>query len=111
MGVAPCGGYPDNVLAIPRLRVPPMAMCDGPQGMRGPPGTSTQWPSGLAMAATFDRAAMASWGQHMGAEFAAKGCTMQLGPGVCVARVWACHGSVAPAGAGSRRRPAPRRAP
>lgn len=39
------------------------------------------------MAATFDRAAMASWGQHMGAEFAAKGCTMQLGPGVCVARV------------------------
>lgn len=87
MGKGACGGYPDNLLAIPRLAVPPMAMCDGPQGMRGPPGTSTQWPSGLAMAATFDHASMASWGLHMGAEFAAKGCTMQLGPGVCVARV------------------------
>ena len=64
-----------------------MAMCDGPQGMRGPPGNSTQWPAGLAMAATFDRAAMHRWGLAMGAEFAAKGCTMQLGPGVCVARV------------------------
>ena len=62
-------------------------MCDGPQGMRGPAGTSTQWPSGLAMAATFDREAMERWGTGLAADFPAKGCTMHLGPGVCVARV------------------------
>ena len=87
VGRAPCGPYPDNTPPIPRLGIPPQAMCDGPQGMCGPAGTTTQWPAGLAIAASFDRGAAQRWGAGMGAEFAAKGCSMQLGPGVCVARV------------------------
>ena len=87
VGKAPCGPYPDNTLPIPRLGIPAQSMCDGPQGMRGSAGTTTQWPAGLAIAASFDRSAARRWGTGMGAEFAAKGCSMQLGPGVCVARV------------------------
>eukprot|EP01043_Picozoa_sp_COSAG02_P009004 COSAG02_NODE_299_length_25349_cov_53.762020_6_plen_224_part_00 len=50
-------------------------------------GTSTQWPSGLTIGATWDPAMAALWGRAMGAEFKAKGANCQLGPGLNVARV------------------------
>ena len=34
--------------------------------------------------------AMAKWGEAMGGEFFGKGANVQLGPGVCVARVPKC---------------------
>jgi beta-glucosidase-like glycosyl hydrolase len=56
-------------------------MNDGPQGFRGPVGTSTQWPSGLTVAQAFDREAMNAFGVGMGKEFRGKGCDVQFGPG------------------------------
>ena len=51
------------------------------------PGTSTQWSSSLAMAASFDPELAERWGQAMGLEFWSKGTNIQEGPGVNVARI------------------------
>jgi beta-glucosidase len=79
--------YTGNVVPNARLGIPPLTMNDGPQGFRDPHGLSTQFPSGLAAAASWDVAAMRQWGAAMGQEFHAKGANVQLGPGLCVARV------------------------
>ena len=39
------------------------------------------------MAATWDRSALLEWGSGMGKEFFDKGSNLQLGPGLCIARV------------------------
>jgi len=64
-------------------------MNDGPQGFRdnNNPGSTTAWPSGLTMAASWDESAMLEWGSGMGVEFFNKGANVQLGPGLCLARV------------------------
>eukprot|EP00754_Rhynchopus_humris_P030074 Rhum_TRINITY_DN15255_c1_g1::Rhum_TRINITY_DN15255_c1_g1_i1::g.146381::m.146381/K05349/bglX; beta-glucosidase len=82
-------GYVGNVEAIPRVGIPAIKMNDGPQGFRdnARPGTSTAWPSGLTMAAAFDVEVASLWGTAMGKEFYQKGANVQLGPGLCVARV------------------------
>lgn len=81
--------YVGNVAANARLDIPPITMNDGPQGFRDDlhPGTTTAWPSGLTMAASWDYDALRDWGDGMGKEFYAKGANVQLGPGLCVARV------------------------
>ena len=81
--------YVGNINPIARLGIPPINMNDGPQGFRDNvhPGTTTAWPSGLSMAASWDVAAMGEWGTGMGKEFYAKGANVQLGPGLCLARV------------------------
>lgn len=92
-GPSDCSGdqcwYVGNVPGIPRLGLPRINMNDGPQGFRDEsrPGTSVAWPSALAMAATFDPAAVEAWGKAMGDEFYMKGSNIQLGPGLNVARV------------------------
>jgi beta-glucosidase len=65
---ASCHGYTGNVCGNERMGVPAIKMNDGPQGFRDNfrPGTSTAWPCALAIAATFDVAAAASWGAAMG---------------------------------------------
>lgn len=73
-----------------RLGIPPLVMANGPQGWgpwSGEHGNSTCWPSGLTIAATFDRELAGEWGAAMGAEFYAKGTNVQLGPDLNVARV------------------------
>ena len=62
---------------------------NGPQGFGDgcPPGSSTQWPSSLSMAASFDPELAEAWGLAMGEEFWAKGTNIQEGPGVNVARI------------------------
>jgi beta-glucosidase len=64
-------------------------MNDGPQGFRDDnnPGSTTAFPSGLTMAASWDADLMYQWGAAMGAEFYGKGANVQLGPGLCLARV------------------------
>ena len=87
--------YVGNVPALPRVGIPWLSLQDGPQGYRdgkyghygGAPGTSTQWPSGMTVAATFDAALAFEWGVAMGAEFKAKGANVQLGPGMNLARI------------------------
>jgi hypothetical protein len=89
-----CGGqrgYTGYVVGNERLGVPHLQMNDGPQGFRVDGGdTTTAWPSGLNMAASWDVAAVAAWGRGMATEFAAKGANVQLGPGLCVNRVPNC---------------------
>lgn len=81
--------YVGNIAANPRLGIPPINMNDGPQGFRDNvhPGTTTAWPSGLTMAATWSVDALREWGEGQGKEFFAKGANVQLGPGLCLARV------------------------
>ncbi len=83
------GHYVGNIVGNERLGIPPVNMNDGPQGFRdnASPGTSTAWPSGLTMAATWSVDAVRSWGEGMGKEFYAKGANVQLGPGLCLARI------------------------
>eukprot|EP00937_MAST-01D_sp_MAST-1D-sp2_P003732 g3732.t1 len=84
-------GYTGGIAGNARLGIPNVTLNDGPQGFRLRPGeyagTTTSWPSGLTVGATFDRALAQQWGAGMGAEFAGKGAGVQLGPGVCLARV------------------------
>ena len=86
---APAGPYIGEVPAVPRVGLPGMRLNDGPQGFRcdAHPGTTTQWPSALTVAAAWSRDAMRRWAEAMGDEFAGKGANVFLGPGVNVARV------------------------
>lgn len=94
-GAAQCSesprcAYVGNVAPVQRLGIPPINMNDGPQGFRTTDalkGTSTAWPSGLTLAASWDEAAALEWGTGMGKEFYDKGSNVQLGPGLNVARV------------------------
>lgn len=52
-----------------------------------PPGSTTQFPSGLTVAHSWDPALFGEWGTAMGEEFAGKGANVQFGPGVNVARI------------------------
>ena len=83
--------YVGNVPGNTRLDIPPINMNDGPQcfrvGGKYPQGTSTAWPSGLTIAASWDVDAVHEWGAGMGKEFFGKGSNVQLGPGLCLARV------------------------
>eukprot|EP00037_Helgoeca_nana_P030206 m.371512 g.371512 ORF g.371512 m.371512 type:complete len:746 (+) comp28131_c0_seq1:2254-4491(+) len=81
--------YTGNIAPNSRLGIPPVNMNDGPQGFREAifPGTTTAWPSGLTVASSWDVNVMGQWGDGMGKEFFAKGANVQLGPGVCLARV------------------------
>ena len=62
---------------------------NGPQGFgdRSGAGLSTQWPSTLNMAASWDPALARRWGDAMGSEFWHKGTNIQEGPGANIARV------------------------
>eukprot|EP00930_Biecheleria_cincta_P084082 TRINITY_DN73576_c0_g1_i1.p1 TRINITY_DN73576_c0_g1~~TRINITY_DN73576_c0_g1_i1.p1 ORF type:complete len:795 (+),score=112.93 TRINITY_DN73576_c0_g1_i1:1-2385(+) len=82
--------YVGLVSANDRLGIPALNTHDGPQGFRNMPGakaTSTSWPGGMAMAATWDKEALYEWGAAMGKEFKAKGANVALGPGLNIARV------------------------
>ena len=82
------GNYTGNTLPNLRLGVPPLNMNDGPQGFRANvDGTSTQFPCGLAIAATFSPQVAFLWGATMGQEFVGKGANVQLGPGLNLERV------------------------
>jgi beta-glucosidase len=64
----------DNI----RLGVPGFSMADGPHGVRE--GSSTSFPVGIAMAATWDTSVAAAVGGAMGREFRGKGKSQALGP-------------------------------
>ena len=84
------GEYVGTIPGNTRLNIPALYMNDGPQGFRAPlslEGTTTAWPSGLTVAATWDVNMARSWGRAMGKEFWDKGSNVQLGPGVNVARI------------------------
>lgn len=86
------GEYVGLVPYSSRLNLPAIQLNDGPQGFRdnAHPGTTTAWPSGMTVGTTFDLDAALLWGTSMGEEFLGKGANVQLGPGVCLARVPNC---------------------
>ena len=81
--------YVGIVSGVPRLGIPDLRLNDGPEGFRdnAHPGTSTQWPSGLTVAHSWDRDAFGRWGTAMGLEFSLKGANVLYGPAVNVARI------------------------
>lgn len=81
--------YSGYVPGIPSLNIPPLYLNDGPQGFRDDtrPGTTTSFPSGLTVAASFDPDLAFIYGQAMGIEFFNKGCNVQLGPGLNTHRI------------------------
>ncbi len=82
-------GYVGYVPSNTRLNIPALTLNDGPQGFRDDQhvGTTTSFPSGLSIGATWDVNMAYSWGETMGAEFYGKGSNIQLGPGLNLARV------------------------
>jgi beta-glucosidase len=84
--------YVGRVAGIERLGIPDLNMNDGPEGFRCigtvcPPGSTTQFPSGLTVAHAWDASLFGEWGEAMGKEFADKGANVQFGPGANVARI------------------------
>jgi beta-glucosidase len=84
---------------IERLGIPAIKMADGPMGVRNWTGssavtnaanaihvTSTAFPAGIAMAATWDTDLLAQQGKAIGQEVKALGRDMILGPTVNIAR-------------------------
>lgn len=87
--------YIGNVEGNTRLGIPALKLNDGPQGFRCgsdtcKPGSTTAWPSGMTVGATWDQDLAGQWGKVMGKEFYDKGANIQLGPGLCLARVPVC---------------------
>lgn len=83
--------YVGNTAPIPRLNIPSLNMQDAAGGFRTYwselVGTVTCWPSLLSMAATWDVEMMRAFAQALGAEFAAKGANVLLGPSINLHRV------------------------
>lgn len=86
------GGTGFTTQPIPRLGVPPMAMADAGQGVRGGPdgttGPATAFPCGVLMASTWDPALINRVGKGIGEEARNKGPGVQvlLGPAVNIHR-------------------------
>lgn len=70
---------------LPRVGLPRLRMTDGPQGVRTDVPT-TGFPSGIAMAATWDPALVERAGRILGRETRATGRSVLLGPGVNLLR-------------------------
>jgi len=91
-GFGPIAGYSRNSGCADTCGRATFRWDNGPQGFGDGtiPGTTTQWPSSLAVAATWDPALSGQFGIAMGEEFWAKGTNIQEGPGVNVARIQHC---------------------
>jgi len=77
-------GFAGFVPGIPELGIPPLALDDGPMGVRH--GPSTALPSPLGLAATWDVALAESYGEVLGRDARAKGANALLGPTLNLAR-------------------------
>lgn len=82
------GGTGFGTQPVPRVGLPAMGMCDGPVGVRGGGegtfGPATAFPSGIAMAATFDPGLVRRLGAAIGRELQNKGVGSQVILGPCV---------------------------
>ncbi len=80
------GGYVGDVVGVPRLGIPALALQDGPAGVTQLDDV-TAFPAPIALAATFDRELVELWGAAMGREQRTKGVAVQLAPMINLARV------------------------
>jgi beta-glucosidase len=91
-----------NTAGIKRLNIPPMALSDGPHGVRrenalhswAPAGRnddhSTYLPTGSALAATWNPEMARLFGETLGAEARHRGKDIILGPGINIVRTPVC---------------------
>lgn len=81
--------YSLQTQGVPRLGVPTIHFNEGTYGFASMdhPKTSTAFPSGLSIAATWDPSLAYSWGSAMSREFQNKGAQAQLAPNLGIARV------------------------
>jgi beta-glucosidase len=77
-----------NVRAIPRLGVPALLMSDGPVGTRT--GSSTAYPGGIALAATWNVDLAARFGTSLSRDDRARGVHIHLMPGLNIYRSPLC---------------------
>lgn len=91
-GVGPLAGYSRNCPCAGICGRTTFRYDNGPQGFGdgSRPGSTTQFPASLAVAASFDPDLAGRYGTAMGEEFWAKGTNIQEGPGVNVARIQRC---------------------
>jgi len=80
------GGTGFETKEIKRLGIPPMNMTDGPVGVRWN-GSSSSFPSGISMAATWDTSLIEKYGIALAEETKAKGRHVILGLCVNIARI------------------------
>ncbi len=78
-----------HTYAIERLGVPSVRMADGPQGVRNKTN-STYYPSGIGLAASFNREAAKGVGDGIGFDATARGVRIMLCPGVNIYRSALC---------------------
>jgi beta-glucosidase len=78
-----------SLYAIPRLGLPAIQMSDGPLGVRQDK-SSTRYPAGIALAASWDRGLAEREGISMGRDSRARGIHILLAPGVNINRVPVC---------------------
>lgn len=76
-----------DIKSIPRLGLPQIFMGNGPLGVTcGAFEPTTRYPAGLALAATWNRDRARARGRQMGLDARARGCHVDLGPGINVYR-------------------------
>jgi len=78
-----------SIRPIPRLGVPEIRMSDGPLGVRRDT-PSTRYPSGIALAASWNRALAGREGESLGRDCRARGVHVLLAPGVNINRIPVC---------------------
>lgn len=80
-----------HTVAVDRVGVPSLKVTDGPRGARGADGnhgpTSTSFPAGVAMGATWNPALIEEVGRALAHETRAKGAHVLLGPTVNIPRI------------------------
>jgi beta-glucosidase len=79
------GGTGFETKPIERLGIPSLKMTDGPVGVRW--GTSTAYPSGISMGATWNPGLISRIGQEIARDVKSKGRNVILGPCVNIARI------------------------
>jgi len=81
-----------STMPVERLGIPSLVMTDGPHGVRAVPGgkrltgPATSFPTGLAMAASWDTKLIEETGIALAEETQAMGCNILLGPCVNIIR-------------------------
>ena len=78
--------YAGVTSAVGSLCIPAMNLQDGPAGVGDQKNDVTQLPAPVDVASTWDTAAEQTYGQVIGAEQAAKGTTVDLGPTINIVR-------------------------
>lgn len=75
---------------VERLGIPRILLADGPQGIRNHAEHSTLFPSGILLAATWNREMAGRYGRSLGDDARARGVGILLGPGVNIYRSPLC---------------------